>query len=216
MMSVHQISVTDEKYKRFDTGNINLGSSKYDSESLTNNYKNRLIQLDDYIRKLYNILKTKGYLEDYVFVIKSDHGQSLGENQVYFHSKDVNYESIKIPFIINTDDLFDSNAVASQLDIAPTILKGLDLKIPKTWRGSIISDIIPKNYFSNQGDNDSMIWKNKNSTYQLYFNKVSNKFNLFNISLESANRHNDISSILKTHKLDSLKNILANNFKLKL
>jgi len=216
MMSVHQISVTDKKYKRFDTGNINLGSSKYDSESLTNDYKNRMIQLDDYVRKLYNILKRKGYLEDYVFVITSDHGQSLGENQVYFHSKDVNYESIKIPLIINTDDLFDSNAVTSQLDIAPTILKALDLKIPKTWRGSIISDTIPKTIFQNQGDKYSMIWKNNKITYQLYFNKVLNKFNLFDISLESANRHNDISSLLTTYKLDSLKNILAKNFKLKL
>ena len=64
MMSVHQISVTDKKYKRFDTGNINLGSSKYDSESLTNDYKNRMIQLDDYVRKLYNILKRKGRKEE--------------------------------------------------------------------------------------------------------------------------------------------------------
>ena len=135
---------------------------------------------------------------------------------MYFHSKDVNYESIKIPLIINTDDLFDSNAVTSQLDIAPTILKALDLKIPKTWRGSIISDTIPKTIFQNQGDKYSMIWKNNKITYQLYFNKVLNKFNLFDISLESANRHNDISSLLTTYKLDSLKNILAKNFKLKL
>ncbi len=90
------------------------------------------------------------------------------------------------------------------------------MKIPKTWRGSIISDTIPKTIFQNQGDKYSMIWKNNKITYQLYFNKVLNKFNLFDISLESANRHNDISSLLTTYKLDSLKNILAKNFKLKL
>ena len=214
MMSVHQVGHLDEKKERFKTGGIDLSSTDFDQQLLINDYKNRMIQLDEYIRILFSILKRKNYLDDYVLVITSDHGQSLGENGIYFHSKYLNYESIKIPFIINYSKAVDTNAITSQLDIAPTILDALDLKVPNTWKGKAISDSIPKTIYQTQGDYYSMIWKQQAKTYQLHFDKKSNIYNLFNISPESKNKHKDIIAQWNQKDLDSLKKLLISNFNL--
>lgn len=212
MMSVHQVGYLDEKKKRFKVDGIDLSSTDFDQQLLVNDYKNRMIQLDEYIRILYKTLERKNYMDDYILVITSDHGQSLGENGIHFHSKYLNYESIKIPFIINHPKDVDTNAVASQLDIAPTILEALDLKVPNTWKGKAISDSISKTIFQAQGDYYSMIWKEQTKTYQLHFDKKSNIYNIYNISPESNNKYKDIISLWEQKKLDSLKNLLISNF----
>ena len=108
----------------------------------------------------------------------------------------------------------DTNAITSQLDIAPTILDALDLKVPNTWKGKAISDSIPKTIYQTQGDYYSMIWKQQAKTYQLHFDKKSNIYNLFNISPESKNKHKDIIAQWNQKDLDSLKKLLISNFNL--
>jgi len=193
-----------------------LSSRDFDPQLLVNDYKNRMMQLDDYIQKLYVILKKKGYLEDFVFVITADHGQSLGENGYFFHSKYINYESIKIPLIINFNDIADTTTVANQLNIAPTILEALDLKIPSTWQGTSLSDSIPQTIFQKQGDYYSMIWKEQQSTYQFFYDQKVNQFQLFDVSPISQEKYKDIFSEWESTKLDSLKVILSSKFELKL
>lgn len=214
MMSVHQIGDLKTKYKRFQPSTIDLSSRDFSSELLVNDYKNRMVQLDDYIRKLYEILEEKGYLENFVFVVTADHGQSLGENGIYFHSKYINYESIKIPFIVNYDTIKDTHQVASQLDIAPTILEALNLKKPKTWEGSSIGRDVEQTIFQNQGDYYSMIWKQNEVTFQLWYDRANNEMKMFNIS-PNSNKYENIISNWQPKTLDSLKNILTSHYKVK-
>ena len=212
MMSVHQIGDLKEKYNRFQPSSIDLSSRDFDPQLLVNDYKNRMIQLDDYIRKLYTTLKKKNYLEDFVFVITADHGQSLGENGYFFHSKYINYESIKIPLIINSNNIADTTTVANQLNIAPTILEALDLKIPSTWKGRSLSDSIPQTIFQKQGNYYSMIWKEQQSTYQFFYDQKVNQFQLFDVSPISPEKYKDIFSDWESTKVDSLKRVLKNKF----
>jgi glucan phosphoethanolaminetransferase (alkaline phosphatase superfamily) len=214
MMSVHQIGNLKEHYQRFQPSSIDLSSKDFDPQLLVNDYKNRMIQLDDYIRQLYKTLQQKGYLEDVVFVITADHGQSLGENGYYFHSKYINYESIHIPLIVNSSQIFNTTQIASQLDIAPSILEALELKIPKTWKGRSLSDSIPQTIFQTQGDFYSMIWKERDTTYQLYYDQKVDTFQLFDVSPISQEKNKDIISEWEASTLDSLKRVLKSKFQL--
>ena len=212
MMSVHQVGDLKEKYNRFQPSSVDLSSSDIDPQLLVNDYKNRMMQLDDNIQKLYTILEKKGYLDDFVFIITGDHGQSLGENGYYFHSKYVNLESIKIPFIINSDKVSDVSKVSSQLDIAPSVLEALELKIPKTWKGTSLSDSIPRTAFQRQGDFYSMIWQEQPKTYQLHWNASKNEYDLFDISADSEDKYTSIITTLEPKKLDSLKQVLKSYY----
>lgn len=214
MMSVHQIGRLDDSFKRFQPSTVDLNSSDFNDESLENDYKNRMIQLDSYIRQVFDILKSKGYLDNAVFVITADHGQSLGEGGIYFHSKHINNESIRVPFISNIEKSFDDEKVTSQLDIAPTILEDVNLKIPSTWQGISITDSIPKTVFQNQGYEYAMIWKENQRVYQFFYNQKEKVTKLLNISKDSQDKIHSIHKNYDPQKLDSLQQVLFRKFDL--
>lgn len=215
MMSVHQIGHLNQNFKRFEPSSVDLSSSDFNNEALENDYKNRMIQLDNYIQQIYTKLKDKGYLDNAVFVVTADHGQSLGEGGIYFHSKHINYESIKVPFISNIERPFDFKRVTSQLDIAPTILEDLNLEKPSTWQGTSITDSISKTVFQSQADEFSMIWKEKETTYQFFYNQKEKTRKLFDISYNSNDKLNSIDEKFDSQQLDSLQKVLFAKFKLK-
>lgn len=215
MMSVHQIGQHENSFKRFEPSSVDLSSKSFNDEALINDYKNRMMQLDSYVKSIYEKLDSKGYLYDAIIVLTSDHGQSLGEGGIYFHSKHINYESIKVPFISNISETFDPEKVTSQLDISPSILSSLDLEIPKTWQGVSVSDSIPKTVFQTQGDEYSMIWKENDKTLQLFYDKKKNLFKLLDISKDTKDKLNSIHQEFNSLKLDSLQRVLFSKFNLK-
>ncbi len=216
MMSVHQIGHLDDSFKKYEPSSVDLSSKSFNDEALINDYKNRMIQLDSYVRSIYHKLKSKGYLDEAVFVLTSDHGQSLGEGGIYFHSKHINYESIKVPFISNISETFDPEKVTSQVDISPSILSSLDLEIPKTWQGVSVSDSIPKTVFQTQGDEYSMIWKENDKTLQLFYDQKKNVFKLHDISKDSEDKLTSMDEKYNPVRLDSLQRVLFSKFNLKL
>jgi len=105
-----------------------------------NYYDNGVVRADDVIGQLMKLLKDKGYLEDTLVVITADHGESLGEHGLYRHANSVREEVLRVPLIMlaygrplqipNPPRTF-----ASQVDIAPTILRELGLPQPSSWVG---------------------------------------------------------------------------------
>jgi glucan phosphoethanolaminetransferase (alkaline phosphatase superfamily) len=105
-----------------------------------NFYDNGVLRADDVIGQLMTLLKDKGYLEDSLVVITADHGESLGEHGLYHHANSVREEVLHVPLIMlaygrplkipNPPRTF-----ASQVDIAPTILRELDIPQPSSWVG---------------------------------------------------------------------------------
>ena len=97
-----------------------------------NFYDNGVVRSDAVIAELLAQLKEKGYLQDALVVITADHGESLGEHGLYHHANSVREEVLRIPlvFIAYGSPLRLPPQVrdfASQVDIAPTILKELGL-----------------------------------------------------------------------------------------
>jgi len=103
-----------------------------------NNYDNGIYQTDNYIRKILDSLKDKGYLEKSIVVIAGDHGESIGENSDYLgHGNALTDEYLNIPILFIDDNLevYKQDLYATQIDIAPTIVSRLGLPIPDIWQG---------------------------------------------------------------------------------
>lgn len=106
----------------------------------TNFYDRGVLQADRMIAGILKILEAKGYLRDALVLITGDHGESLGERGLYSHTHSVWEESLRVPLIllsygnagINTPL---PNQLASQVDIAPTLLDLLEIPIPASWEG---------------------------------------------------------------------------------
>jgi glucan phosphoethanolaminetransferase (alkaline phosphatase superfamily) len=109
-------------------------------QSYLNYYDNGVFRTDQMIKSILDLLDSKGYLEMALVVITSDHGELLGEWGQYQHSKTVHEEVLNIPFFMLRygyvpNETFDRTAVASQIDIAPTILTEVGLPLPSSWSG---------------------------------------------------------------------------------
>jgi arylsulfatase A-like enzyme len=120
----------------------NLFPNKENRQRFYNNYDNRILQANSIIRYVLNTLQDKGYLKNSMVIITSDHGQSLGEEGRNGHIAYLQREAIRIPLIIMDDSLslYKNTQLGRQVDIAPTILKRLQLPVPAAWEGHSLLD----------------------------------------------------------------------------
>jgi hypothetical protein len=108
-------------------------------QQMVNHYDNNLMQGDFVLRRIFEGLRDKGYLEDAIVVISGDHGDALGEHNHSGHGFLLYNEDIRVPLLI-----WDSRpgarlarvGHASHADIAPTLLDRLGLPIPPVFSGS--------------------------------------------------------------------------------
>jgi glucan phosphoethanolaminetransferase (alkaline phosphatase superfamily) len=110
------------------------------AEGARNFYDNGVVRSDDVINQLLSLLKNKGYLEDTLVVITADHGESLGEHGLFHHANSVREEVLRIPLVMISYGRplqlpNPARSFASQVDIAPTILRELELPQPSSWVG---------------------------------------------------------------------------------
>lgn len=134
LMSVHETGYLSDEFRL--NGRSNHGP---DRNTRAIEYDQRIAQADSIIRRLMTELKKKGYLNDYVGVLTGDHGELLGEKGRYGHGRAMSLPGIHIPMVFfGSKELprFKQADFGVQIDIAPTLLDIVGLKIPSTWHGS--------------------------------------------------------------------------------
>ena len=144
LMSTHYVGIKQDRYRVYNPSTIegtweSLVSGRYDATTKTNNYDNGVLQADATIGEIFENLRQKGYLNDSIAVILSDHGEGLGERgpDYYSHTLTLYQEFIRIPLLIYDapDQRYDNTKFGRQIDVAPTVLQRLGLSIPPSWQG---------------------------------------------------------------------------------
>jgi len=138
LMSTHSTGIRQGQYGEYQPAK-NWLDKESTASSASNFYDNGVVQADATIKGIFELLKQKGYLDNSIVVITSDHGEGLGERGQgsYGHSMYLYQECIRIPLLIYEDTPVDYQNLryATQLDVGPTILSRLGLKIPSSWEG---------------------------------------------------------------------------------
>lgn len=108
---------------------------------LINFYDNGVIGFDTTVKQLLYLLETKRYLQDAIVVITGDHGEMLGEDGSFGHTRGLHEAVLNIPIVFlefspqpdrETQPLA---AMGSQVDVAPSILDMLGMPVPAHWSG---------------------------------------------------------------------------------
>ena len=148
LMSVHGLGSRRPEFVRYapyvNPYRIHLGGrlpSRVEIDRVVNFYDNGMLQLDAVFQQLTEILAAKGYLEDALIVLTGDHGELLGEGGLVTHARSTKEAVLAVPMIIRRIG-GDANSqrppmsgIASQIDIAPTVLREIGATIPQTWSG---------------------------------------------------------------------------------
>ena len=103
-----------------------------------NGYDTGIRYMDDHIGQVLNALADEGVLDDTVILVSSDHGENLGELNVYGDHQTADQCTSRIPMIVRwpgmksgtVDEAFHYN-----LDLPPTMAELLDQPIPPVWDG---------------------------------------------------------------------------------
>jgi glucan phosphoethanolaminetransferase (alkaline phosphatase superfamily) len=145
LMSAHLIGTKHEQYRVYQPSVVKndwraLLKGEYDRTTVTNNYDNGVTQADATIKEVFAALDQKGYLQNSIVVVLSDHGEGLGDrgSAGFGHTSSLHQEFISIPLLIYDDPGTDyaNLKFATQIDVAPTIVDRLGLIIPAGWEGS--------------------------------------------------------------------------------
>lgn len=150
MMSTHTMGA---RYERFNTYHPNdfpghtalMAKGRFsrldeaEAELISNNYDNGVQQADAFTGKILNRLSAKGYLENAIVVVTSDHGEGLGENNIFGHAQHLHKSTLQIPLLFYfTDPGFQSRTeipFGSIQDIGPTLLGKIGIDSPQEWEG---------------------------------------------------------------------------------
>ena len=102
--------------------------------------------VDDCIGRLLNILRENGVEDDTAIIISSDHGESIGEQGMYFEHGNASEGTLHIPLIIRWPGVTKPGVVSDglqyHLDLPPTTMELLGYQIPDNWSGASFAPVL--------------------------------------------------------------------------
>ena len=156
--------------------------------------------IDHQLRIIIGTLREEGLLNDTIICITSDHGDMLGNHNMW--AKRLFYEySGNIPMIlvgVAGDERVGYNRVDDRLvgwaDVMPTLLALADIDIPKTVEGiSMVGDQNRDWFYGEVGEDDRATRMIHDGRYKLIYYPVGNHSQLFDLQTD-PHELNDLST----------------------
>lgn len=96
--------------------NHNAGVEKADFEASKKLYDAEIDFLDDQLGELFEFFEDKNLAEDTVFVLVSDHGENLGEDDMFGHQFSVSEKLVSVPMIIKAPGM-EEGEIEKQVEL---------------------------------------------------------------------------------------------------
>jgi len=111
---------------------------------LVNRYIAEIERADTGVGQLLDGLYQRGYGTNTAYFVTSDHGENLGERDLYFHHGGLYKETLHVPLIayLPTETPTVINELVQTIDIAPTILEATQTPLWSPMRGRPLSRIV--------------------------------------------------------------------------
>ncbi len=125
------VYVPDPHLPYIKHANFDFGPSKSDL------YDGELAYTDYHLGRLFDWMQQTGRFEDTMVIIMSDHGESLGERDVYRHASQLYNEQTRVPMIVYVPNLPPRRVreVVSTIDLGATILDVNGIEYPNSYVG---------------------------------------------------------------------------------
>ena len=125
-----------EPYASTDfSGPIDSSDTITDHEAVRRQYAAMLTGMDEWMARVIDAVKARGEIDNTIFVYSADHGEMLGDHNLW--NKSVPYEpSIHVPLVIagpGIDRGKRSDALVESIDLAATILDLAGADAPDGW-----------------------------------------------------------------------------------
>lgn len=179
-----------------------VASKKWNS--VVNFYDSGVWTADMNIGRIINQLRSKSYLDNALVIITADHGELLGEQGQYGHSRTVLEPVLRIPFIMLDFELNGAKkqleiieGIRSQTDIAPSILQHLGIPIPNSWSGIPIQSKQKRDfiYFQSKTESGFFDLSNQTQTVKFWRDLTTKKEYAYDMLLDQSETKNIFSEL---------------------
>ncbi|NUQ01183.1 MAG: sulfatase [Armatimonadetes bacterium] len=111
-----------------------------DTEYLVSLYDSCILHMDEHLGRLFDALDELGLSEDTLVILVGDHGEMMGENDVFFDHHSLYEGNLHVPLLVRwpAGGLSGGRRVApmvQHLDLAPTILAAAGQPVPESMEG---------------------------------------------------------------------------------
>jgi arylsulfatase A-like enzyme len=112
-------------------------------EHLVSQYDGGIAYLDSQLGRLIGSLKELGLYDNSLIIVTADHGENFGDRHSLQHGIAVYHDEVNVPLIVKYPGQNDGRTVddlASQIDIAPTILEAAGVARPRALVGQSLTE----------------------------------------------------------------------------
>lgn len=193
LLSTHMVGKRNEQFRTFLPDKI--GFSANQKEALINNYDNGIIQGDYIVEKIFAKLQKAELLNKATIFIVGDHGDLIGDDNLYGHNGGLHEKLLEVPILIYDKDLswYKESTIASLKDVAPTLSDRIFGEIPFCWEGQSLHKKASSFYSTNvssataKSDLSNGILQFKNDTLRLNIYTKKGKLQRESIKIDSLN-----------------------------
>jgi arylsulfatase A-like enzyme len=115
-------------------------SSMQEVRRMFDGYDAGVLYADDHVGRILNALADQGVLDETVIVVSSDHGENLGELNIYGDHQTADGITTRVPLIVCwpgvTGGVRVDTALHYHLDMAATVVELAGGKVPGNWDGA--------------------------------------------------------------------------------
>ena len=122
-----------------------MGNNITDIEYVIAQYDAEITYADEKLGEVVQTLGELNILDDTLIIVTADHGESMGEHDIYFDHEGVYEPTAHVPLIFKHPSLPPGkkiDALVQLIDIAPTIFEFLGLEVPQKFEGSSLLNLI--------------------------------------------------------------------------
>jgi len=112
-------------------------ADREDYKRWVDGYDTGIRYMDDYVGKIVALLKAKGVYEDTVVVLSADHGENLGELNVYGDHQTADEATCRVPLIVNGPGVEAGvdEELHYHVDFSATLAEMAGADVPEGWDG---------------------------------------------------------------------------------
>jgi|GEM_PF-4196607 len=123
-----------------------IRSLSENSGSYRDRYQQGVRQMDGIIRDLFEELDRKELLDDALVIITADHGERIEAHRPSGHGPPIDPATTAIPLLIYDARQNDwpEQTIASQIDVAPTILAAVNITQPPSFPGAPLQSLLAR------------------------------------------------------------------------
>jgi len=170
-------------------------------------YQETLNKIDTELKPLFDYLNSEKVSQNTIIILRSDHGEEFYEHGSFGHQNDLFNELLNTPLAIRVPGIKAGqvNSLTQDIDLMPTILDLLNLKIPDTVQGKSLTPLLKD---QSKKINDWQIAQKGDSDYLATFRqgkwklimKEKSPYYLFDLENDPGEKNNLMTENTQTVK----------------